>query len=150
LGSRTFYGFYISLYLSNARRGRWRGTPPARVITEYKWWKTLPPGFLNFTDDNPQGLSLDFLGGEHRACSNYRKGGYKMAYKALAEIVERTVTDEGFRRLALERPSTILSGYDLDPDETAAVREWLKRAKEERPFPAPGIEEELRPAMFWI
>ena len=73
-----------------------------------------------------------------------------MAYGTLAEVVERTVTDEDFRRLALERPGIILSGYDLDPVEKEAVRQWLKKVKQQGSFATPGIEEDFKAALVWF
>lgn len=43
--------------------------------------------------------------------------------KALEDVVSRALVEPGFRKLLREDPNTALAGYDLTPDEIAALRE---------------------------
>ena len=45
-----------------------------------------------------------------------------MSKEALAKVVQRAISDGGFRRQLSQDPTGALRGYDLSGDETAAVR----------------------------
>lgn len=44
-----------------------------------------------------------------------------MSREALHELVERAIADKKFRRRLVANPDKVLSGFDLDPEERAAV-----------------------------
>ena len=45
-----------------------------------------------------------------------------MSKEALAKVVQRAISDGAFRRQLSSDPATALRGFDLSPDETAAIR----------------------------
>jgi hypothetical protein len=56
-----------------------------------------------------------------------------MSRQALHELVDMAIGDKRFRRRLVANPDKVLSGFDLDPEERAAVyrlRDALSSAKD--------------------